>query len=485
MTLDIPIKHIEKTRLAREVRSQLPDDIGPDSPYWPFQLLVLVMKGNDVLYAGNFAESADLAGLRYDDAVMDPPAHPVADDPVFDTADPYTRYFLAHLNLEYFVAVAAGEREPYPPAIPVDLGSPRPVPLARHNLVLWGSAGNPLENALFIPMRMREIRDAVQDAVRGQMQTLVLFGGGPEGQANDTSYIDEAGHTRFKRVDVGADMDASGASLNRVLTSVRLDGRAHTLLVQVGHSGTVGSPLWGSLLTLSPDDLDGVTASGGDLVMVSGACHSGLFARAPRCGFFAAHPEVLAVGCQLSPDAIENSDDYLREFFHAATTPDKDGKLPTMLAAHWYASTHIEPHEISYLTTDAIIDDWFDAHPDRLPETIQVSDFERLMPYLDDAARTAAALLVDGLDGGSIINLENDVRQNQAADDTLADATEASSRERRAMLSLPYPLMLPSMARRAIYLSQHPHDPAFDQANRCEARSLQDLLEDPANATPD
>ena len=55
------------------------------------------------------------------------------------------------------------------------------------------------------------------------------------------------------------------------------------------------------------------------MVMVSGACHSGLFAQAVQCGFFAAHPDVVASGCQLSPAALETSDDYLRHFFRAAT----------------------------------------------------------------------------------------------------------------------------------------------------------------------
>ncbi len=53
--------------------------------------------------------------------------------------------------------------------------------------------------------------------------------------------------------------------------------------------------------------------------MVSGACNGGQFAKAVQCGFFAAHPDVRASGCQLSPAALETSDDYLRHFFRAAT----------------------------------------------------------------------------------------------------------------------------------------------------------------------
>ncbi len=107
--------------------------------------------------------------------------------------------------------------------------------------------------------------------------------------------------------------------MNSVLTGVLRADRARTLLVQVGHSGPVGAPLWGHGLTLMPADLEPLRGAAGKVVMVSGACNGGMFAKVAQCGFFAAHPDVRASGCQLSPAALETSDDYLRFFFRAAT----------------------------------------------------------------------------------------------------------------------------------------------------------------------
>ena len=105
--------------------------------------------------------------------------------------------------------------------------------------------------------------------------------------------------------------------------------------------------------------------------MVSGACNSGMFAKAVQCGFFAAHPDVKASGCQLSPAALETSDDYLRYFFRAATaagdTAKRSRQPATLYDAHWYAATRLENHQLSYTTTDALIDDYFASHADALP----------------------------------------------------------------------------------------------------------------------
>src|SRR5213075_3119783 len=120
---------------------------------------------------------------------------------------------------------------------------------------------------------------------------------------------------------------------------------------------------WGHGLTLTAADLEPIQReSGGALIMVSGACNGGQFAKAVQCGFFAAHPEVKASGCQLSPAALETSDDYLRLFFRAATgaaatagaTPtsarSRAAPAPTLYDAHWYASTRLEDHQLSYTT---------------------------------------------------------------------------------------------------------------------------------------
>ena len=101
-----------------------------------------------------------------------------------------------------------------------------------------------------------------------------------------------------------------------------------------------------------------------------------MYAKAVQCGFFAAHPEVLAAGCQLSPEAVAASDDYLRHFFAAAAGahPRRGASraASTLYDAHWQAATRLEDHQIAYTTTDALIDEYFAANPARLPASLTV-----------------------------------------------------------------------------------------------------------------
>ncbi len=190
--------------------------------------------------------------------------------------------------------------------------------------------------------------------------------------------------------------------MNSVLTGVLHAERARTLLVQVGHSGPVGSPLWGHGLPVTPADLEPLKSAAGKLVMVSGACNGGMFAKVAQCGFFAAHPDVRASGCQLSPAALETSDDYLRFFFSAATprttaARGRSAPAPTLYDAHWYASTRLEDHQLSYTTTDALIDDYFAANPDKLPAALTVAQILEAARTAPRAEAEAATTLTAGL----------------------------------------------------------------------------------------
>jgi hypothetical protein len=256
------------------------------------------------------------------------------------------------------------------------------------------------------------------------------------------------------------------------------------LLVQVGHSGPVGSPLWGSGLTLMPADLAPLGQdSRADLVMVSGACNGGLFATAVQCGFFAARPEVIASGCQLSPEALATSDDYLRFFFRAASdrahsSPSRktDPRGPTLAAAHWFATARLEDHQISYSTTDALIDAYFDAHPDRLPASMTVGAMRDAAGSLDPDERGALAELTAGLAPALDVPLTGFVDLNHAAQAKLENARELSSAERNHLTNLPYKLTLPQLARRLAYKRLGVGDEAFEAASACEQRSIPALL---------
>jgi hypothetical protein len=469
----IPILAIFKSTLAQDMLAQLPPGEGPANPGWDVQLTVLVVDAGRVLASGNIAESADnvLTELRYPRAVMFPPATPADGDPALGGTNLYNEFFLTHWNLEYFVDVALGKRPRRTPVNLVDLASPAPAPLGARNVVLWGSASTPIGNSLFIPTRMTEIRAALEAAKLGSLRYVTLFGHGPGVEGNDTSYIVD-GRTQFKRADIRADYAADAAGLNSVLTGVLRADRARTLLVQVGHA----TPLWGHGLTVMPADLEPLRGAAGKLVMVSGACNSGMFAKVAQCGFFAAHPDVRASGCQLSPAALETSADYLRFFFRAATPPTagrgRAAPAPTLYDAHWYASTRLEDHQLSYTTTDALIDDYFAANPDKLPASLTVAQIRDAVRTLPRAEVGAVLALTAGMADDRAIPLTGYIEANHAAEAKLADARELASAERNRIIALPYKLGLALLARRIAYGALHVADPQFAAAAKCEQQSL-------------
>jgi hypothetical protein len=481
--LTIPILSIDKSALASDVLAQVPADIGPRSPYWDVTLLVLVVDAGRVVSAGNIAESADNSELRHSHAVMFPPSAPPDGDPSLRDENLYSAFFASHWNLEYFVDVALGKRPKRVAKPPVDLASPSPTQLGQRNVILWGSAPTPLADALFISTRLGEIRASVEGLKIGGLRFVTLYGHGPGVDGNDTSYL-SSGRTLFERADVHADYAADAAGLNSVLSGVLRAEHARTLLVQAGHAGPTGAPLWGHGLTLSSSDIEPIKReSSGELLMISGACNGGRFAKAVQCGFFAAHPDVRASGCQLSPAALETSDDYLRHFFRAATTsvPTADARKraaapATLYDAHWYASVRLEDEAISYTTTDALIDDYFAAHPDRLPESLTVAAIRSAAPAVGRAEAEAATALTMGLAPDLPVPLTGYVELNHAADAKLAEARELSSAERNRIIALPYKLVLPMLARRIAYAGLGVQDPAFAAASTCEKQSLPQFL---------
>ncbi len=486
--LTIPILAIDKGVLAADVLEQLPPDLGPKNPNWAAQLLVLVMDVDRVLIAGNIAESADNSGLRQPEPVMFPAAAPPDGDPALRPGGLYSEFFVANWNIEYFVDVALGKRPRRPQASLIDLEAAEPATLGARNVILWGSADTPLANAQFIPTRLGEIRSALERMSVGSPRFVTLYGHGPRVPGNDTSTIVD-GRTQFERASIRADYGADAAGLNAVLTGVREARGAHTLLVQVGHSGPTGAPLWGHGLTLTPADLEPLASA--NWVMVSGACNGGQFALSAQCGFFAAHPEVNASGCQLSPAAISASDDYLRLFFRSASggaaavapsAPTSGQRsrgravLPSLYEAHWYASTRLEDHQISYTTTDALIDAYFDEHPEAVPTGVTVAQIQAAGQARPRAEAEAAAALTQGLPPDLVIPLTGYVDINREADAKLADARELPSSERNAIVALPYKLMLPMLARRIAYARLNVANDDFARAATCEQRTLPRLF---------
>jgi hypothetical protein len=136
----------------------------------------------------------------------------------------------------------------------------------------------------------------------------------------------------------------------------------------------------GSALTLMPDELKaGFDKTNKPIILVSGSCHSGLFADVAQCVYYAAHPEAISTGCQTSLEAIESTDDYLKYFFlqnNLNADANEDGQV-SFDEAHWYASSKLEKHNISYSDFDATVDEYFTEHPDAVSKAIPLSTLSR------------------------------------------------------------------------------------------------------------
>jgi hypothetical protein len=216
--------------------------------------------------------------------------------------------------------------------------------------------------------------------------------------------------------------------------------------------------------------------------MISGGCDSGVFARSTQCGFFAAHPRVLATGCQLSPEAIDKSDDYLRFFFSSLKDENRrsadsngDGKI-TLEESHWYSSVRIEDHQVSYSTIDALADEFFAADSSRLPATVTVADAIKLADTADPAEKKALQLLTAKLASASTLELQTIVQRNHAAQKRLEHSREDSSAERNALIALPYKLMLPMLVRRLLYERANSENAQLMSAQGCERQTVQEFL---------
>jgi hypothetical protein len=274
--------------------------------------------------------------------------------------------------------------------------------------------------------------------------------------------------------------------LNSVLTGVLHADHASTLLVQVGHAGPTGAPLWGHGLTLSPADIEPIKRDSSDaLIMVSGACNGGQFAKAVQCGFFAAHPDVRATAASCRPRRSKRRDDYLRHFFRAATAASGERRFSqarraardALRSALVFVVARLEDEAISYTTTDALIDDYFAAHPDKLPESLTVAAIRSGAPALGAPKAEAATALTAGLAPENAIPLSGFVELNHEADAKLTDARELSSAERNRIVALPYKLVLPyARAGESRIPASACRIPRFALASACETQSLRQFL---------
>lgn len=471
--LRLPIHRISKAELPAAVLAQLTGESGPGGRWWPLQLTVIVLQEGRVLHSGNIAESMDLRTAPWPEDRMHPPAHPPSDHPSLQAELDYRQIFVEHWNLEYFAAVAVGDQPARRSDGIIDSEASDAAKLGRSNVVLWGAAQSPIKNALFISQRMREIDSVLRRQHPSGTTFITLYGAGPGSDTNDTSMMDGKA-VAFGRVSKPVDYAADLHGIDALFSGLRRSQGAHTLLVHVGHSGPPGIPIWGLVATVTPGDFAKLGGADRGLVMVSGGCNGGLFARSVECGFFAAHPQVVSTGCQLSPAAIERSADYPRLFFQYVR---QHGRGARLVDAHWHASVRLEDHQISYTTVDALADEYFARLPERLPRALSVAELRNLRSAATPAESAALTTLLSGLSDQTSISLTDLVERNHAAQTKLKDARESSSTARNRIIALPYRLMLPMLARRLIFRSANTDDAPLKRATQCEQRTLSDFLE--------
>ncbi len=477
----VPVFYKDKTQLPVAVLQQLDGESGPQNPHWPIQLTVIVVDRDKVLAFGNIAESADVNSARISQDRMTPPSNPRENHPSLNRHGIYREFFARRWNLEFFVDRAIGRPVKATPKL-IDLRSDTPIDLSHANIIFWGSAATPLANGQFISTRINQIRNYFINAMEQKnAQTVVLFGHGPNRPYNDTSRSVN-GRVEFTRAKVDADLSADEHGLNSVLTAIARQKNSKNLLIQIGHSATFGSPIWGRLAPITPVDIGAAhQRNSSSVLMVSGACYGGLFAQAVDCGFFAAHPQVWAAGCQKSSDALDRSDDYLRYFFDtegSSADVDNDGRI-TLEEAHWYASVRVEHHQITYTSFDALADQHFEGAPERLPDHVSVATVTALSADATPAERRALEKMLNGLDSIAQIPLKTHVALNHEAQAKLDDATELSSSARNAITRMPFRLMLPALARRLLYRSFDVEVNERSRVAACEAQSINEYLGTP------
>lgn len=436
----------------------------------------MVLRGDTVLYVANMAEASDLANARLPRWAMVPHTSTERERAVHGGSF-HADHFRQTWKLDYFVDVALGLRQPHVDfdRSLLEVGDTLPG-VEGNNVIFWGSTVMPAGNPLYISERIVQIRNTL---LRGASEPnfITLYGNGAEPQPDTAALAD--GKLAFVQSGLDTPWSPDGPTLGRLFHS--LEGTRNNLLVQVGHSGPTGAPLWGQLVAMDAPLLRSLVAStGSDVVMVSGACNSGQFASAPICGFFAAHPQVVSTGCQKSAEALRGSDDYLRLYFRGLQdgSADVDGNGSVSFSeAHWFAAVGLEEHRIPYDSIDAAVDAYWRAHPTELPETIEYRRLAKIARSVGTAEeRWAVEHFSNRVAPATAISLNGALALNHAAMQQLQGMGEASSAQRNAAMAMQYPLVLSSLARRLLWRMDVPETAASKTREACGRRGIDEFV---------
>jgi len=303
------IRKINKDDVPNRYK-HLVGEILEGNEYWPVQLNIAVTQGDTVLYHGNIAESADWRNGVIDKKYMHPPITATLDE-LHSYGFNYSEFFEQEFNLEHFARRALNplERDDFNARLDQWSAKSNSTTPNTIQVSILGTAKQPAANGLFISTRIKQLQ-----AIFNKKHLVTTYANGVE-KYRDT-LVKQGNKYEFISSDINAKHPSDLGGMNNWLQNIAASKHNRQLVIQVGHSGPTGMPIWGSALTVTPNALKtGFDKTDKHITFVSGACHSGLFANVAQCGYFAAHPDAISTGCQTSLDAIESSDDYLKYFF--------------------------------------------------------------------------------------------------------------------------------------------------------------------------
>jgi hypothetical protein len=442
-----PIKSVDKDKVPKAYKA-IVAQIAKGNEHWPVQLNVAVVQGDNILYHGNIAESADWRNGFLEQKYMRPPVTATLDE-LHSFGFNYSDFFEREFNLEHFAKRALNplDRDDFNARLDQFKVMEEAPTLKNSKVSILGTAKQPAANGLFISTRIRQLQGLFEQDI-----LLTTYANGPDKHRDTLVKIGDK--YEFVSSDIEAQYSSDLAGMNSWLQEISESTHNKQLIIQVGHSGPTGAPIWGSALTVTPEALKaGFDKTGKHITLVSGSCHSGLFANVAQCGYYAAHPDAISTGCQTSLEAIESSDDYLKYFVlqdDLNADANEDEKI-SFEEAHWYASSKLEKHNISYSDFDATVDEYFNSHPDELNQVISIAKLSLLIKSLSNAEQLAYKKMSADLSDDIRIDLTNHVILHKQAMEKLKDHTENTSIERNRLSGLEYPLNLVMLARRALY----------------------------------
>ena len=273
-----------------------------------------------------------------------------------------------------------------------------------------GTGNGPETNPIFIGYTMRTISEILPKFIGLSANSIVTLYGSGKVILNDATERNFLGRPNLVRLNfVHPDSTFTPENLAKIYDDNEKGNAKNSLFIYSGHGSDDGITTWGAQNKLGPNDLQNLNQQSAHVnnVIVSGVCHGGIFAHVAKCGFFGASPTTNASGCWESKDA--DIKDYASNFFKAIA----DSRNPRMSfeEAHWRAVLAGETTDTPYTTIDALADEYFKKFPDRLKDSIGLTELLSLNQYSSNGEKTVLKRLTEPLKADQKISFKEVLMQ--------------------------------------------------------------------------